>query len=929
MSNVSQTTEQTQQQNQKIKTFLEEEKIHKINAILHNHRSQDHKHQHQHSDYISSQKQKHISNIENMKSSSTTQTVLRPQSNEKIGGNSQLTVIGNGSLSFNGAITRKPNLKLNTNLINQTSIGIPQTTQNLHSSRMINYQNPHSQVTGGNQNQQNNNSSQFTHRTGLTASTPKNTTSTNALNGTANYSSSLLLQAKHRSQLSNSQLNQGTQGSQGAQLSSSTASSSYANRLIQNINNINSNSQIQNNDINSNKLINQHQHQQQQMQSNSSAELVKVGTQIPKTTTAANLRNFNNLRQFNQLFNNNKGHHQSSKSKGNESDFNHHNINLTPDQNNQSVLQNHQKHLQQQNSKSNLNQHQQTLQQQRSMAKAIQEAEKQSLLKIKPKNLQISIPSSPRNEIPKVQAEEKSEQDKTIIQNPQLQAKANNIHSGSLSTTNANQGNIKLSKFTCHSTRNNAQKQNMFSQQKKTPDLDNLTEESKDAKSQSTSDNPDFMPLQPAHKIIIPNHESTKHSVKRNGVVRAYAANTNQGLVRNYNEDRVSIILNILKPPNRKDENWPRCSFFGIYDGHGGSACADFLRDNLHQFVIKEQSFPSDPKEAIRIGFANAEKKFLELCQNESGVIDKSGSCAIVALIVEDNCYIANVGDSRAILSSRTATTNPDQNNPNKKEIVVGPLRVLPGRLSVSRTFGDAEAKLLKTGGNPKVVIADPEIKSFKISNEHDFVILGCDGIFDKLNNQDTMACVWNSVNDNKTLGFAQNIHKQSGMAVEYILKNSLLRRTLDNVTVVMIAFNNFKHSVFGTGKHSGKNKNKKGTMSKQSNDSSLVLQPPVSRNGQDKRKENIPPSSSSSQIDNLNGKRSGLGISTNSNCTSQGPKTTTNAQLQKDTMLKEGNQQNQSSLQNTSSSLHPKKGINAGYTSNNTKSKHFDFSNV
>jgi len=34
-------------------------------------------------------------------------------------------------------------------------------------------------------------------------------------------------------------------------------------------------------------------------------------------------------------------------------------------------------------------------------------------------------------------------------------------------------------------------------------------------------------------------------------MVLAYAANTNQGIIRNYNEDRVSIILNILKPPNR------------------------------------------------------------------------------------------------------------------------------------------------------------------------------------------------------------------------------------------------------------------------------------------------------------------------------------------------------------------------------------------
>lgn len=68
--------------------------------------------------------------------------------------------------------------------------------------------------------------------------------------------------------------------------------------------------------------------------------------------------------------------------------------------------------------------------------------------------------------------------------------------------------------------------------------------------------------------------------------------------------------------------------------------------------MIKEASFPSNPKEALRQGFVNAEKKFIQLCQNENGIIDKSGSCAIVVLIVEDMCYVANVGDSRAILSA-------------------------------------------------------------------------------------------------------------------------------------------------------------------------------------------------------------------------------------------------------------------------------------
>lgn len=48
----------------------------------------------------------------------------------------------------------------------------------------------------------------------------------------------------------------------------------------------------------------------------------------------------------------------------------------------------------------------------------------------------------------------------------------------------------------------------------------------------------------------------------------------------------------------------------------------------------------------------------------------------------------------------------------------------LPFCNKVSRTFGDIEAKIEKLGGNPNVVISDPEIKSFKITDDHDFIIL-------------------------------------------------------------------------------------------------------------------------------------------------------------------------------------------------------------
>ena len=79
----------------------------------------------------------------------------------------------------------------------------------------------------------------------------------------------------------------------------------------------------------------------------------------------------------------------------------------------------------------------------------------------------------------------------------------------------------------------------------------------------------------------------------------------------------------------------------------------------------------------------------------------------------------------------------PDASRPGafRETPVFGPFRVFPGRLSVSRTFGDIEAKRQKYGGNPRVVIAKPDIKQFKIEDNYDFMVLGCDGVFDKLTN--------------------------------------------------------------------------------------------------------------------------------------------------------------------------------------------------
>ena len=57
---------------------------------------------------------------------------------------------------------------------------------------------------------------------------------------------------------------------------------------------------------------------------------------------------------------------------------------------------------------------------------------------------------------------------------------------------------------------------------------------------------------------------------------------------------------------------------------------------------------------ALKIGFDRCEKMYVD--HSRKNKVDKSGSCAIVTFFYGDKCYIANVGDSRAIMSSRFGT---------------------------------------------------------------------------------------------------------------------------------------------------------------------------------------------------------------------------------------------------------------------------------
>ena len=115
--------------------------------------------------------------------------------------------------------------------------------------------------------------------------------------------------------------------------------------------------------------------------------------------------------------------------------------------------------------------------------------------------------------------------------------------------------------------------------------------------------------------------------------------------------------------------------------------------------------------------------------------------------------------------------------------------------MSVSRTFGDPEAKIPSYGGIPGAVIAIPDIKVFKIKDEYDFIVLGSDGIYDTMKNNDILQSVVKTVDKYKG---KKSVHEICAASVECIVKNSLIRLTTDNVTVIMIAFKHFKNLVKG-----------------------------------------------------------------------------------------------------------------------------------
>jgi len=181
------------------------------------------------------------------------------------------------------------------------------------------------------------------------------------------------------------------------------------------------------------------------------------------------------------------------------------------------------------------------------------------------------------------------------------------------------------------------------------------------------------------------------------------------------------------------------------------------------------------------------------------------GCTACVALVTRTEIYVANAGDSRAVLcrSGKAIEMSEDHKTDLERERkriekangYIDNDRV-NGSINLTRCLGDLEYKLnKKLKQEDQILSAVPDVRIEKISSDTDFLIVACDGIWDCLTSQEAVDYFKPKIRPSKE----DKSFKISAM-IEIMFDNILAKDTgpsegigCDNMSCLVIRFNCFK----------------------------------------------------------------------------------------------------------------------------------------
>lgn len=138
---------------------------------------------------------------------------------------------------------------------------------------------------------------------------------------------------------------------------------------------------------------------------------------------------------------------------------------------------------------------------------------------------------------------------------------------------------------------------------------------------------------------------------------------------------------------------------------------------------------------------SETKKKYAELFKKRDLIARNMGTTANIVILDNNYFYVANAGDSLAVVyKNRTAIRLNTEHKPSipseEERIAKAGLKIfnnrIEGKLNLSRAIGDLCFKNnSKLKPYEQAVTCYPEINKYKITDDMEFIVMGCDGIWD------------------------------------------------------------------------------------------------------------------------------------------------------------------------------------------------------
>ncbi len=276
----------------------------------------------------------------------------------------------------------------------------------------------------------------------------------------------------------------------------------------------------------------------------------------------------------------------------------------------------------------------------------------------------------------------------------------------------------------------------------------------------------------------------------------------------------------------------PKAALFGVFDGHGGTCVlrncfvgrevAEFASKHLPEELLKDPAYISGNYEKA---LKNVFLRIDELLSSEAGrkeVVlsalgeqeavsptkrgmvarqgegaEMKGCTANVILVKNGSIVVANAGDSRCVLARNKKATDlsidhkPDQDREIQRIIKAGGTVVegrVEGNLNLSRALGDLHYKMNKSlSPEEQMISGEPDVHTLPISKDFDFVVMGCDGVYESRSSQELVDYFYKelSANGNKLTPAIEKL-LDSMCSPDYMKTEGI---GCDNMTCIVIKF--------------------------------------------------------------------------------------------------------------------------------------------